>query len=186
VCTGLQISSHVIDVPGRDPKLPPLLVTEFVPRPEHQSYPGVLNAGVVGSLLDCHGNWTTAMALMNHVGCNNPPTVVSAFHSIKLTKPVPYKEGHVVTISSVVEELLPDRCFVKMYLRTGDDAASRCAEGEGWYLSLSFALSFSFLLHPPQPPFPVVPNPPLAARISKQPPRLYTHARRVFLAGSCW
>ena len=28
--------------------------------PKYQAFPGVLNGGIIGSLLDCHSNWTAA------------------------------------------------------------------------------------------------------------------------------
>ena len=30
------------------------------PRPCYEAFPGVLNGGIVGALLDCHLNWTAA------------------------------------------------------------------------------------------------------------------------------
>lgn len=52
---GLQIKSFV-----RGDKV----VCEFNPSSHHQSFPGMMNGGIVGALLDCHMNWTAAWRLM--------------------------------------------------------------------------------------------------------------------------
>ena len=33
------------------------LTMEFDPEEHHQAFPGMVNGGIIGSLLDCHGNW---------------------------------------------------------------------------------------------------------------------------------
>jgi hypothetical protein len=38
-------------------------VAEFRPELHHEAFPGVLNGGIIGALLDCHSNWTAAWAL---------------------------------------------------------------------------------------------------------------------------
>ena len=37
------------------------VVAEWTPEPKHQAFPGVMNGGIIGALMDCHSNWT-AMA----------------------------------------------------------------------------------------------------------------------------
>ena len=34
----------------------------FMPEAHHEAFPGMINGGVIGTLLDCHGNWTAAIA----------------------------------------------------------------------------------------------------------------------------
>ena len=34
------------------------------PRPDHEAFAGVVNGGILGTLLDCHANWTAAWHLM--------------------------------------------------------------------------------------------------------------------------
>ena len=46
--------------------------------------PNVLNGGVIGTLLDCHCNWTAAYHLMSRRGADQPPTTVTADYTIKL------------------------------------------------------------------------------------------------------
>ena len=53
---GLQIESHRIDNG---------LIMEYLPNETHQAFPGMINGGIIGTLLDCHGNWTAAIALMD-------------------------------------------------------------------------------------------------------------------------
>ena len=61
---GLQINSYRID--GG-------LELKFMPEPHHQAFPGMVNGGIIGTLLDCHGNWAAAIALMDEQGLDEPP-----------------------------------------------------------------------------------------------------------------
>ena len=42
------------------------LYMEFNPEEHHQAFPGMVNGGILGALLDCHGNWTAAIAIMGN------------------------------------------------------------------------------------------------------------------------
>ena len=44
------------------------LYMEFNPEEHHQAFPGMVNGGILGALLDCHGNWTAAVAIMDNEG----------------------------------------------------------------------------------------------------------------------
>ena len=38
------------------------LKMEFNPSEKHQAFPGMINGGIIGTLLDCHGNWIAVIA----------------------------------------------------------------------------------------------------------------------------
>ncbi len=65
------------------------LVAEWNAEPHHEAFPGVLNGGIIGSLLDCHSNWTAAWHLMMAKGENHPSCTVTADYAIKLLRPTP-------------------------------------------------------------------------------------------------
>lgn len=65
------------------------VVAEWRSEPHHEAFPGVLNGGIIGSLLDCHCNWTAAWALMNAANAETPPCTVTADYAIKLLRPTP-------------------------------------------------------------------------------------------------
>src|SRR5207248_8416949 len=48
-----------------------------------------LSGGIIGTLLDCHCNWTAAWHLMNKAGADKPPCTVTAEYAIKLLRPTP-------------------------------------------------------------------------------------------------
>ena len=48
------------------------VVAEWKPETRYEAFPGVLNGGIIGSLLDCHCNWTAAWHLMNKAGEDRP------------------------------------------------------------------------------------------------------------------
>ena len=108
------------------------LEMEFECEEKHQAFPGVINGGIIGSLLDCHGNWTAAMALMDQSGESQPPCTVTASYSIKLRRPTPY--GVTLRISSEIEEIDEGRAKVLMSLRAGDEV---CATGEGLFVAVN-------------------------------------------------
>jgi acyl-coenzyme A thioesterase PaaI-like protein len=59
------------------------------PEPYHQAFPGVLNGGICGALLDCHSNWTAAWHMMRNAGASLPPCTVTAEFAVKLKWPTP-------------------------------------------------------------------------------------------------
>ena len=65
------------------------VVCEWQPAAMHQAFPGVLNGGIVGTLLDCHCNWAAAYHLMLAQGADIPPCTVTAEYAIKLRRPTP-------------------------------------------------------------------------------------------------
>ena len=50
----------------------------------------MVNGGIIGTLLDCHGNWAAAIALMDAQGLDEPPCTVTLptmfnFGALRLT-----------------------------------------------------------------------------------------------------
>ena len=65
-------------------------VVEWRADEHHQAFPGMLNGGIVGALLDCHSNWAAAHFLMKKNGKTEPDCTVTANYSIKLLRPTPF------------------------------------------------------------------------------------------------
>ena len=107
------------------------LEMEFDPSDEHQAFPGMINGGIIGTLLDCHGNWTAAMALMDHSGASEPPCTVTASYSIKLRRPTPH--GMKLHVKGEVGGIDGDRASIRMEL-TADGKV--CATGEGLFVAV--------------------------------------------------
>lgn len=79
---GLKLKSYI----SSDPKI---ITAEFTPMKHHEAFPGILNGGIIGSLLDCHCNWTAAYFLMQNLKLNQPPCTVTAEYTIKMKHPTP-------------------------------------------------------------------------------------------------
>src|ERR1700751_4402883 len=87
------------------------VVAEWKPEKKYEAFPGVLNGGIIGSLLDCHCNWTAAYHLMRQAGENNAPCTVTAEYAIKLLRPTPTSGP--VQLSAKVVESSGDRATVE-------------------------------------------------------------------------
>lgn len=74
----------------------------WAPQPHHEAFPGILNGGIIGALLDCHMNWTAMWHLMQTAGTNRPPCMVTADYAVKLLRPTP-TDGPLQLSASVVE-----------------------------------------------------------------------------------
>jgi len=81
---GLRIESHETDG-ATDGEL----VADWQPLPHHAAFDGILNGGIIGTLLDCHSNWTAAIRLMYERGLAGPPGCVTADYAIRLRRPTP-------------------------------------------------------------------------------------------------
>ena len=65
------------------------VVAEWQAESHHEAFPGVLSGGIIGTLLDCHSNWTAAHHLMVRDGSDRPPCTVTAEYHVKLQRPTP-------------------------------------------------------------------------------------------------
>ena len=65
------------------------LIADWMPEPHHQAFPGALNGGIVGALLDCHSNWCAALHLKKRRGSGELPSTVTAEYSVKMMAPTP-------------------------------------------------------------------------------------------------
>ncbi len=65
------------------------VTAHFEPAVHHQAFEGMLNGGIIGTLVDCHMNWTAAWTLMQNRGADKPPCTVTSEFSVRFSKPTP-------------------------------------------------------------------------------------------------
>lgn len=107
------------------------VVCTWQPRTMHEAFPGVLNGGIVGTLLDCHLNWTAAHHLMTRAGAATPPCTVTAEYAVKLRRPTP-TSGPVLLRARVVESG-EDRARISGTLEAGGKVCATC---EGLFVAV--------------------------------------------------
>lgn len=100
------------------------LVAEWTPGPHHEAFPGVLNGGIIGTLLDCHCNWTAAYYLMGRLGRDTPPTTVTAEYHIQMHKPTPSSQP--LKLRARVVEAADRRAAVEGTLESGGEVTASC------------------------------------------------------------
>lgn len=100
------------------------VVAEWTPQPYHEAAPGMLNGGIIGTLLDCHCNWTAAWHLMQQAGADHPPCTVTADYAITLKRPTP-SHGPVQLRAKVVE-LQADRAVIEGELQADGKVCATC------------------------------------------------------------
>jgi acyl-coenzyme A thioesterase PaaI-like protein len=99
------------------------LVCEFTPEPHHCAFPGVVNGGICGAVLDCHSNWAAAMHLMKKAGLDAPPCTVTAEYAVKLKRPTPL--GPMRIVARVVSST-EDRANVESEMTAGGKVTATC------------------------------------------------------------
>jgi len=100
------------------------VVAEWQPSGKYEAFPGVLNGGIIGTLLDCHCNWTAAWHLMKETGADRPPCTVTADYAIKLLRPTP--TGGPVYLAAKVTEATENRAIVEGTLSAGGKVCASC------------------------------------------------------------
>jgi len=100
------------------------VVAEWKPEQKYEAFPGVLNGGIIGTLLDCHCNWAAAWYLMQKAGEDRPPCTVTADYAIKLLRPTP--TGGPIFLSAKVVESTGDRATVDGTLTGGGKVCATC------------------------------------------------------------
>lgn len=112
---GLRIKSFVGDA-GE-------VVADFTPEDHHEAFPGMLNGGIAGALLDCHSNWTAAHALMTERGDSAPPCTVTADFHVTLKRPTPLAP---LRLRAHVVESKGDRVVVEATLEAAGKITATC------------------------------------------------------------
>jgi len=100
------------------------LVARFHPELKHQAFEGMLNGGIIGSLLDCHCNWMAAWHLMQRQQLSAPPCTVTAEYTIKMLKPTPISEP--LELRAWVIESSDRRARIGGSLKAGGEVTATC------------------------------------------------------------
>jgi acyl-coenzyme A thioesterase PaaI-like protein len=110
---------HVRSFPDGD-----RVIAHWTPEAHHEAFPGVLNGGIIGSILDCHCNWTAAWHLMQLRADDTPPCTVTMDYQIKLRRPTPSDQE--LTLVAGVVETDGDVVLVEGELYAGDKLCDTC------------------------------------------------------------
>ncbi len=101
-----------------------VVVASWKPETYHEAFPGMLNGGIIGALLDCHSNWAAAHHLMAKAGQSAPPCTVTADFHVRLMRPTPTAEA--VRLEARVVEWRGDRATVEATLVAGGKVTATC------------------------------------------------------------
>jgi len=100
------------------------VVAEWRAEPHHEAFPGVLNGGIVGALLDCHSNWTAAHHLMRAAGADSVPSCVTAEYAVKMRKPTP--SDRALRLEARIVESSADRAIVEASVSADGMTTATC------------------------------------------------------------
>jgi acyl-coenzyme A thioesterase PaaI-like protein len=100
------------------------VVAEWRAEPHHEAFPGVLNGGIIGALLDCHSNWAAAYYLMKKAGLSEAPCTVTADFHVKLLRPTP--SDALISLRARVVESTGDRAIVEAELVANGKVCDTC------------------------------------------------------------
>jgi len=106
------------------------VVCDFTPSPHHEAFEDVLNGGIIGTVMDCHMNWTAIHHLMRKLGLDHAPCCVTASFEITLKRPTPLGPIH---IDAHVVESGDDRARVEATLTA---AGKVTALGTGLFVAV--------------------------------------------------
>lgn len=100
------------------------VVAEWQPAKEYEAFAGMLSGGIIGTLLDCHCNWTAAYHLMRRNGLEHPPCTVTAAYTIKLVRPTPTDQKIQLVARPV--KITDDRAIIEGELIAHDKVTATC------------------------------------------------------------
>ena len=91
----------------------------------------MLNGGIIGALLDCHGDWTAIWSMMQRDELTEAPCMVTAEFSVKLLRPTPTDRELVIHGRTV--ELGRRHAVVESTLGVEDEV---CARSRGAFVTV--------------------------------------------------
>lgn len=91
---------------------------------KHQAYPGIVNGGVIGTLLDCHCNISAAWFYQQHNQLERPPMTVTAQYEIKLLAPTPPEQP--LQLTAWVEKIEGKKIWMRGELKADEQLTATC------------------------------------------------------------
>jgi acyl-coenzyme A thioesterase PaaI-like protein len=122
---GLRIRSFALDETA-DARV----ICDFTPAKHHEAFENVLNGGIIGTVLDCHMNWTTIHHQMRKQGLDHAPCCVTAEFKVVLKRPTPMGPVHV---EAKIVSSTDDRASIDAVLT---EAGKVCAIGTGLFVAV--------------------------------------------------
>ena len=98
-------------------------VAEFQAEPQHEAFPGMINGGIIATLLDCHSAWAATWAFMRAAGLQTAPNVVTADLQVSYRRPAPSTEP--VRLKATPVEQGQDWMVVEATLSAGGKVCAR-------------------------------------------------------------
>ncbi len=119
---------------------PDSYVCEWTPSSFHHAFPGGLNGGICGALLDCHSNWAACDTIrrLRDSGATEAPCTVTADFAVKLKRVTPMQP--LLVRGRVVEtDVGEDRAVavVEAKILAGADFALVTATCRGTFVAVS-------------------------------------------------
>ena len=112
---GLQIKSFLDD---------DRIIASWTPNSHHEAFPGILNGGIIGSLLDCHTNWAAAYYIMKDQNLDSTPCTVTAEYTVKLKRPTPSNAS--LDILANLSKIDKNKAWINAELSTDDKVCATC------------------------------------------------------------
>lgn len=100
------------------------VIARWRPAPHHHAFPGVLNGGIIGAILDCHSNWTAAWVLRSSDDPKDLPCTVTADFHVTLRKPTPMDQE--LTLTAYCVNKTDRRATIHCDLTIGDTHYASC------------------------------------------------------------
>jgi acyl-coenzyme A thioesterase PaaI-like protein len=100
------------------------VVADWTPETYHEAFDNVLNGGIIGTLMDCHSNWTAIWYMMNRQGVEEAPPMVTADFHVTMRRPTP-STGPIHLSARVVSSEGP-RVRVEATLSAGGRVTATC------------------------------------------------------------
>lgn len=100
------------------------VVCDWKPDLHHCAFPNILNGGIIGTLLDCHSNWTAAWHLAQKHDWEAPRCTVTANYSIALMRPTPGDQT--IHLTSKVVESGEYKAVVEAVLASNGEECAKC------------------------------------------------------------
>ena len=100
------------------------VVCDFTPQKHHRAFAEVLNGGIIGTLMDCHSNWTALWTLMQRLELDKAPVTVTADFHVRLHRPTPVN-AEIVLRAHAVEVAAP-KVVVEATLEAAGQVTASC------------------------------------------------------------